>query len=86
MLPVPEGALAARQTTNPVESPFAAAGLRTDAATCFREVANTTAVICEILLVGELAFRKVKHPELMQGVFDGVSYVDEVEVKTKAAA
>jgi len=74
------------RTTNPVESPFAAARLRTDAAKRFKKVANATAVIWKLLLVAERAFRRVKHPELMKGVYDGVPYVDGIEGNTKAAA
>jgi len=40
-------------TTNPVESPFAAARLRTDAAKRFKLVKNATAVIWKMLLVAE---------------------------------
>jgi transposase-like protein len=53
------------RTSNPVESPFAATRLRTDAAKRFKKVANATAVIWKMLLVAEKAFRSVKHPELM---------------------
>ena len=74
------------RTTNPVESPFAAARLRTDAARRFKTVANATAVIWKILLVAERAFRRVKHPELMKGVYEGVPYSDGLPVKTKVAA
>lgn len=74
------------RTTNPVESPFAAARLRTDAAKRFKKVANATAVIWKLLLVAEQAFRRVKHPELMKGVYDGAQYIDGLEGKTKAAA
>ena len=74
------------RTTNPVESPFAAARLRTDAAKRFKNVANATAVIWKLLLVAEKAFRRVKHPKLMKGVYDGAQYVNGIEVKTKAAA
>jgi transposase-like protein len=74
------------RTTNPVESPFAAARLRTDAARRFKTVANATAVIWKILLVAERAFRRVKHPELMQGVYEGIQYGDGLPAKTKAAA
>ncbi len=74
------------RTTNPVESPFAAARLRTDAAKRFKKVANATAVIWKLLLVAEQAFRRVKHPELMKGLYDGAQYIDGIEGKTKAAA
>ncbi|MDA2910833.1 hypothetical protein MYX04_07880 [Nitrospiraceae bacterium AH_259_D15_M11_P09] len=74
------------RTTNPVESPFAAARLRTDAAKRFKKVANATAVIWRMLLVAERAFRRVKHPELMSEVYRGVQYVDGRQAKTEAAA
>ena len=53
------------RTSNPVESPFAAVRLRTDAAKRFKLVKNATAVIWKMLLVVEQAFRRVKHPELI---------------------
>jgi len=74
------------RTSNPVESPFSAARLRTDAARRFKKVENATAMIWKILLVAERAFRRVKHPELMNGVHNGVHYVDGLQVRTKAAA
>jgi putative transposase len=74
------------RTSNPVESPFAAARLRTDAAKRFKKVDNATAVIWKMLMVAQRAFRSVKHPELMNGVHKGVPYIDGIEVKTKAAA
>lgn len=74
------------RTTNPVESPFAAARLRTDAAKRFKKVTNATAVIWKMLLVAERAFRRVKHPELMPELYRGDQYVDGVRVKTEVAA
>lgn len=74
------------RTTNPVESPFAAARLRTDAAKRFKQVKNATAVIWKMLLVAERAFRRVKHPELMWELYRGVQYVDGVRVRTEVAA
>ena len=74
------------RTTNPVESPFAAARLRTDAAKRFKKVTNATAVIWKMLLVAERAFRRVKHPELMLEVYRGARFVDGVEEKTRVAA
>src|SRR5207245_6420716 len=65
-------------TTNPVESPFAAARLRTDAAKRFRLVTNATAVIWKMLLVAEQAFRRLKHPELMPAVYQGVLFADGI--------
>lgn len=74
------------RTTNPVESPFAAARLRTDAAKRFKVVRNATAVIWKILLVAEQAFRRVKHPELMPVVYRGVKFVDGMQVNREVAA
>jgi transposase-like protein len=74
------------RTTNPVESPFAAARLRTDAAKRFRVVKNATAVIWKMLLVAEQAFRRVKHPELMPAVYHGVTFVDGRQMSSEAAA
>lgn len=74
------------RTTNPVESPFAAARLRTDAAKRFKKVANATAVIWKMLLVAERAFRRVKRPELMLEVYRGRKFVDGIEEKTRVAA
>ena len=74
------------RTTNPVESPFAAARLRTDAAKRFRVVEHATAVIWKMLLVAEQAFRRVKHPEFMPLVYRGVTFVDGISVNTEVAA
>jgi transposase-like protein len=74
------------RTTNPVESPFAAARLRTDAAKRFRVVKNATAIIWKMLLVAEQAFRRVKHPELMPAVYRGVTFVDGIEMTKEVAA
>ena len=48
------------RTTNPVESPFAALRLRTDAAKRFKKVENAQAVIWKMLLVAEQRFRRVE--------------------------
>ncbi|RMH30833.1 MAG: transposase [Nitrospirae bacterium] len=74
------------RTTNPVESPFAAARLRTDAANRFKKVANATAVIWKMLMVAEQAFRCVKHPELMPAVFRGMTCENGVAIKPEVAA
>jgi len=79
------------RTTNPVESPFAALRLRTDAAKRFKKVSNATAVIWKLLLVGEKNFRRLNAPELLKEVYLGVTYVDGLrkvkrEEKSKAAA
>ncbi|MER3425090.1 MAG: IS256 family transposase [Nitrospiraceae bacterium] len=74
------------RTSNPVESPFAAARLRTDAAKRFKLVKNATAVMWKMLLVAEQAFRRVKHPELMPLVSRGVRFEDGRPVQTEVAA
>ncbi len=74
------------RTSNPVESPFAAARLRTDAAKRFKLVKNATAVMWKMLLVAEQAFRRLKHPELMPLVYRGVKFEDGMQVQTEVAA
>lgn len=74
------------RTTNPVESPFAAVRLRTNAAKRFKKVANATAVIWKMLMVAEQTFRCVKHPELMAAVYRGVKFIDGRQEKTEVAA
>ncbi len=66
------------RTTNPVESPFAALRLRTDAAKRYKRVDRATAVIWKMLLIAEKRFRRLKAPELMRDVYDGAQYVDGV--------
>ena len=68
------------RTTNPVESPFSALRLRTDAARRFKKVANARAVIWKMLLVAEKRFRRLKAPHLMKEVYQGVQYVNGVQV------
>jgi putative transposase len=74
------------RTSNPVESPFAAARLRTDAAKRFKLVKNATAVIWKMLLVAEQVFRRVKHPEFMPMVYRGIRFVDGIQVEKEVAA
>ena len=64
------------RTTNPVESPFAALRLRTDAAKRFKKVINAQAVIWKMLMVAEKRFRRLKSPELSREVYRGVKFVD----------
>jgi putative transposase len=64
------------RTTNPVESPFAAARLRTDAAKRFQKVTHATAVLWKLLRVAETRFRKVNAPELLVEVAAGVRFVN----------
>lgn len=74
------------RTSNPVESPFGAARLRTDAAKRFKLVKNATAVIWKMLRVAEHTFRRVKHPQLMPVVYRGVTFMDGVQVEKEVAA
>jgi len=62
------------RTTNPVESPFAAARLRTSAAKRFKRAENATAMLWKLLRVAEQRFRKVNAPELMAKVAAGAVY------------
>ena len=54
------------RTTNPVESPFAALRLRTDAAKRYKRVDRAIAVIWKMLMVAEGRFRRLKAPALMK--------------------
>jgi transposase-like protein len=68
------------RTTNPVESPFSALRLRTDAARRFKKVENATAVIWKMLQIAERRFRRLNAPELLKEVFEGAVYVNGVRV------
>ena len=70
------------RTTNPVESPFAALRLRTDAAKRYRRVDRAIAVISKMLLVSERRFRRLKAPELMKEVYLGAEYKDGIVITT----
>ena len=52
--------------TNPVESPFAALPLRTDAAKRYKGVDRTIAVTWKMLMVAEKRFRRLQAPELLR--------------------
>ena len=65
------------RTTNPVESPFAALRLRTDAAKRYKRVDRAIAVIWKMLMVAEQRFRRLKAPELIEDVYLGAQYADE---------
>ncbi len=69
------------RTTNPVESPFAALRLRTDAAKRYRRVDRAIAVIWKMLMVAEKRFRRLQAPELMRDVYLGAKYVDGIAVE-----
>jgi transposase-like protein len=59
------------RTSNPVESPFAAARLRTTAAKRFNRVENAIAVIWKTLLIAEKTYRRLDAPELLADVASG---------------
>jgi transposase-like protein len=68
------------RTSNPIESPFAALRLRTDAAKRFKKVSNATAVIWKMLMVVQQRFWRLNAPELMKEVYHGAEYVNGVRV------
>ena len=72
------------RTTNPVESPFAALRLRTDAAKRYKRVDRAIAVIWKMLMVAEQRFRRLKAPELIEDVYLGAQYVDGIVSETMA--
>ena len=61
---------------NPIESPFAALRLRTDAAKRFKRVESATALIWKMLMVAEKRFRRLNAPHLLKEVYEGVKFVD----------
>jgi putative transposase len=68
------------RTSNPIESPFAALRLRTDAAKRFKKIGNATAIIWKMLLVAERRFRRLTAPERAKEVYLGVQFVNGVKV------
>lgn len=64
------------RTTNPIESPFAALRLRTDAARRYKKVENATTVIWKMLMIAERRFRRLRSPELVRDVYLGRKYKD----------
>ena len=67
------------RTTNPVESPFAAVRLRTDAAKRYKKVENAEVLIWKILLIAGVPAR-LNAPELLEDVYEGKRFVDGVAV------
>jgi transposase-like protein len=57
------------RTTNPLESPFAALRLRTDAAKRYKRVERATALIWKLLMVAEKRFRRLRGRELLPEVY-----------------
>lgn len=77
------------RTSNPVESPFSAVRLRTDAARRYKKTQTATALIWKTLMIVQKHFRKLNAPELLKDVFEGARYVDGIrvnELETKVAA
>jgi transposase-like protein len=71
------------RTTNPIESPFAALRLRTDAAKRYKKASNATAVIWKLLMIAERTFRRLSAPELLKEVCEGAAYIDGVKIKNR---
>ncbi|MGH8625818.1 MAG: transposase [Gammaproteobacteria bacterium] len=69
------------RTTNPIESPFAAVRLRTDAAKRFKKVDNATALIWKIMRVAETTFRHLNAAALLKDVYQGATYADGIRIK-----
>ena len=68
------------RTSNPVESPFAAVRLRTNAGKRYKKVANASALIWRLLMVAERTFRRLDHPELLPQLALGARYHNGVRV------
>jgi transposase-like protein len=68
------------RTTNPVESPFSAVRLRTDAARRYKKVVNAEAMIWKILMIAEKRFRRLNSPELLAAVYDGQLFEDGMPI------
>ena len=68
--------------TNPVESPFAALRLRTDAAKRYKRVDRAIAVIWKMLMVAQQRIRRLKSPELIEDVYLGAQYVDGIAIES----
>jgi len=68
------------RTTNPVESPFAAVRLRTNAGKRYKKVASASALIWRLLMVAERNFRRLDHPELLPEVAMGARYCNGIRI------
>jgi putative transposase len=67
------------QTTNIVESPFAAVRLHTTAARRLKMVDSATTPIWKILQVAEPTFGRLNAPALLPAVYAGAKYVDGIK-------
>ncbi len=72
------------RTSNPIESPFSALRLRTDAAKRFKKIENALAMIWKMMLVAEKRFRRLNAPELMKDVHQGATYVNGVKTSDRS--
>jgi len=72
------------RTTNPVESPFSAVRLRTDAAKRYKKVVNAEALIWKILMIAEKKFRRLNSPELLEAVHRGQQFVDGIALEERS--
>ena len=73
------------RTTNPVESPFAALRLRTDAAKRYKRVERATAVLWKLLLIAEHHFRRLKGAEWLPAVHQGMQCINGRLAKEQVA-
>lgn len=71
------------RTTNPVESPFASARLRTNAGRRYKGVQEAPDLIWRVLMVAEQRFRKLNAPELLPLVYAGQQYQNGKPIKNK---
>lgn len=78
----PKGHWVHIRTTNVVESPFASARLRTDAAKRFKRVDNAAAMLWKLLMVAEKNFRALNSPWLLEDVYAGKQFVDGEMIMT----
>jgi hypothetical protein len=67
------------RTTTVVESPVAAARLRTSAAKRCKTVDSATAIIWTRLQVAEGTFRRLNAPDLLPAVYAGAKYIDGIK-------
>lgn len=68
------------RTSNPIESPFFALRLRTNAARRYKKVENATAVVWKLLLIAERRFKKLSAAALVKAVFLGAQYSNGVQI------
>ncbi len=71
------------RTTNPVESPFAAVRLRTNAGKRYKRVARATALIRRVLMAAEQRFRTLNGAKLLPDVYAGAKYEDGQPIKQR---